>query len=191
MGIHRDPQALVSTLRAMRRQVDINTEVGVVHDIRLQVRRARMGRRQQRACVSSSSSAAGRVHAVHSRTPTLHSRTPTCTHALSHTHVALTHTLTRSHARYAGAAPVHRLWALLPPAVHRRGPAAAAHQARHCSAGGARGDGVRLAEPGAGGAHRVSAAAVFGGGCRVVCSMCECVRFVGQGTSALVLHPEP
>ena len=38
MGIHRDPQLLVDTLRAMRRQVDISTEVGVVHDIRLQVR---------------------------------------------------------------------------------------------------------------------------------------------------------
>ena len=38
VGIHRDPQELVSTLRAMRRQEDINTEVGVVHDIRLQVR---------------------------------------------------------------------------------------------------------------------------------------------------------
>ena len=36
MGIHRDPMLLVQTLRAMRRQVDINTEVGVVHDIRLQ-----------------------------------------------------------------------------------------------------------------------------------------------------------
>lgn len=38
VGIHRDPQMLVLTLRSMRRQVDINTEVGVVHDIRLQVR---------------------------------------------------------------------------------------------------------------------------------------------------------
>jgi DNA-directed RNA polymerase II subunit RPB2 len=36
VGIHRDPQMLVSTLREMRRQVDISTEVGVVHDIRLQ-----------------------------------------------------------------------------------------------------------------------------------------------------------
>ncbi|GAB4814750.1 hypothetical protein N2152v2_001796, partial [Parachlorella kessleri] len=36
VGIHRDPQMLVRTLRSMRRQVDINTEVGVVHDIRLQ-----------------------------------------------------------------------------------------------------------------------------------------------------------
>lgn len=37
VGVHRDPQMLVATLRQMRRQVDINTEVGVVHDIRLQV----------------------------------------------------------------------------------------------------------------------------------------------------------
>eukprot|EP00884_Botryococcus_braunii_P011421 jgi/Botrbrau1/2027/Bobra.0047s0010.2 len=36
VGVHRDPQMLVATLRQMRRQVDINTEVGVVHDIRLQ-----------------------------------------------------------------------------------------------------------------------------------------------------------
>ncbi|KAK9814090.1 hypothetical protein WJX72_000515 [[Myrmecia] bisecta] len=36
VGIHRDPQMLVRMLRQMRRQVDINTEVGVVHDIRLQ-----------------------------------------------------------------------------------------------------------------------------------------------------------
>jgi DNA-directed RNA polymerase II subunit RPB2 len=35
MGIHRDPQLLVRTLRQLRRQVDVNTEVGVVHDIRL------------------------------------------------------------------------------------------------------------------------------------------------------------
>ena len=28
VGIHRDPQTLVDTLRAMRRQVDISTEVG-------------------------------------------------------------------------------------------------------------------------------------------------------------------
>jgi DNA-directed RNA polymerase II subunit RPB2 len=35
MGIHRDPQHLVRTLRQLRRQVDVNTEVGVVHDIRL------------------------------------------------------------------------------------------------------------------------------------------------------------
>lgn len=39
VGIHRDPQLLVDTLRTMRRQVDVSTEVGVVHDIRLQVRR--------------------------------------------------------------------------------------------------------------------------------------------------------
>ena len=37
VGIHRNPQELVETLRAMRRQVDVSTEVGVVHDIRLQV----------------------------------------------------------------------------------------------------------------------------------------------------------
>ena len=36
VGVHRDPRMLVSTLRLMRRQVDINTEVGVVHDIPLQ-----------------------------------------------------------------------------------------------------------------------------------------------------------
>jgi DNA-directed RNA polymerase II subunit RPB2 len=36
VGIHRDPNALVDTLRQLRRQGDINTEVGVVHDIRLQ-----------------------------------------------------------------------------------------------------------------------------------------------------------
>lgn len=36
VGIHREPQTLVDTLRAMRRQVDVSTEVGVVHDIRLQ-----------------------------------------------------------------------------------------------------------------------------------------------------------
>ncbi|KAK9837485.1 hypothetical protein WJX81_006043 [Elliptochloris bilobata] len=36
VGVHRDPAMLVRTLRQMRRQVDINTEVGVVHDIRLQ-----------------------------------------------------------------------------------------------------------------------------------------------------------
>lgn len=35
-GIHRNPQQLVNTLRQMRRQVDINTEVGVVYDVRLQ-----------------------------------------------------------------------------------------------------------------------------------------------------------
>lgn len=36
IGIHRDPGELVAALRAMRRQSDINTEVGVVHDIRMQ-----------------------------------------------------------------------------------------------------------------------------------------------------------
>ena len=36
VGIHRDPGELVAALRAMRRQDDISTEVGVVHDIRLQ-----------------------------------------------------------------------------------------------------------------------------------------------------------
>jgi DNA-directed RNA polymerase II subunit RPB2 len=36
VGVHRDPASLVTTLRAMRRQVDINTEVGIVHDVGLQ-----------------------------------------------------------------------------------------------------------------------------------------------------------
>ncbi|KAK3248848.1 DNA-dependent RNA polymerase II [Cymbomonas tetramitiformis] len=36
VGIHRDPELLVRTLRQLRRQVDVNTEVGVVRDIRLQ-----------------------------------------------------------------------------------------------------------------------------------------------------------
>ena len=35
VGVHRDPASLVATLRAMRRQVDINTEVGIVHDVAL------------------------------------------------------------------------------------------------------------------------------------------------------------
>lgn len=35
VGVHRDPATLVRTLRSMRRQVDVNTEVGVVHDVRL------------------------------------------------------------------------------------------------------------------------------------------------------------
>ncbi|KAK9805346.1 hypothetical protein WJX73_004503 [Symbiochloris irregularis] len=35
-GIHRRPQELVTTLRKMRREVNINTEVSVVHDVRLQ-----------------------------------------------------------------------------------------------------------------------------------------------------------
>jgi DNA-directed RNA polymerase II subunit RPB2 len=36
VGVHRDPADLVKTLRALRRKVDITTEVGIVHDIRLQ-----------------------------------------------------------------------------------------------------------------------------------------------------------
>jgi DNA-directed RNA polymerase II subunit RPB2 len=36
VGIHRDPGVLVRTLREMRRQADISTDVGVVHDIPLQ-----------------------------------------------------------------------------------------------------------------------------------------------------------
>ncbi|KAB2637370.1 DNA-directed RNA polymerase II subunit RPB2 [Pyrus ussuriensis x Pyrus communis] len=35
VGIHRDPEMLVRTLRKLRRRVDVNTEVGVVRDIRL------------------------------------------------------------------------------------------------------------------------------------------------------------
>eukprot|EP00898_Chlorokybus_atmophyticus_P001664 jgi/Chlat1/2499/Chrsp175S02370 len=35
VGIHRDPDLLVRTLRQLRRQTDVNTEVGVVRDIRL------------------------------------------------------------------------------------------------------------------------------------------------------------
>ncbi|QCE13535.1 DNA-directed RNA polymerase II subunit RPB2 [Vigna unguiculata] len=35
IGIHRDPDMLVTTLRMLRRRVDVNTEVGVVRDIRL------------------------------------------------------------------------------------------------------------------------------------------------------------
>ncbi|XP_024532582.1 DNA-directed RNA polymerase II subunit RPB2 [Selaginella moellendorffii] len=35
VGIHREPEHLVKTLRQLRRQVDVNTEVGVVRDIRL------------------------------------------------------------------------------------------------------------------------------------------------------------
>jgi len=35
VGVHRNPGMLVTTLRTLRRQVDVNTEVGVVHDIRL------------------------------------------------------------------------------------------------------------------------------------------------------------
>jgi DNA-directed RNA polymerase beta subunit len=36
VGVHREPQQLVATLRALRRQLDINTEVGLVHDYGLQ-----------------------------------------------------------------------------------------------------------------------------------------------------------
>ncbi|WZZ25172.1 hypothetical protein YC2023_008573 [Brassica napus] len=35
VGVHRDPDMLVKTLRRLRRRVDVNTEVGVVRDIRL------------------------------------------------------------------------------------------------------------------------------------------------------------
>mmetsp|Transcript_20952 Transcript_20952/g.45838 ORF Transcript_20952/g.45838 Transcript_20952/m.45838 type:complete len:1183 (-) Transcript_20952:1037-4585(-) len=35
VGIHREPQTLVRTLRHLRRQVDVNTEVGVIYDIPL------------------------------------------------------------------------------------------------------------------------------------------------------------
>ncbi|XP_019229164.1 PREDICTED: DNA-directed RNA polymerase II subunit RPB2-like [Nicotiana attenuata] len=35
VGIHRDPDMLVRTLRRLRRRVDVNTEVGVVCDIHL------------------------------------------------------------------------------------------------------------------------------------------------------------
>ncbi|THG13649.1 hypothetical protein TEA_007388 [Camellia sinensis var. sinensis] len=35
VGIHRNPELLVKTLRQLRRQVDVNTEVGVIRDIRL------------------------------------------------------------------------------------------------------------------------------------------------------------
>ncbi|KAH6554648.1 hypothetical protein KP509_1Z318000 [Ceratopteris richardii] len=35
VGIHRNPDLLVRTLRQLRRQVDVNTEVGVIRDIRL------------------------------------------------------------------------------------------------------------------------------------------------------------
>ena len=37
VGVHREPQQLAATLRALRRQLDINTEVGLVHDYGLQV----------------------------------------------------------------------------------------------------------------------------------------------------------
>jgi DNA-directed RNA polymerase II subunit RPB2 len=36
VGVHRNPAELVATLRALRRQSDLNTEVSIVHDIRLQ-----------------------------------------------------------------------------------------------------------------------------------------------------------
>lgn len=36
IGIHRDPTEIVSTMRNMRREETINSEVGIVHDIRLQ-----------------------------------------------------------------------------------------------------------------------------------------------------------
>ncbi|KAG6404880.1 hypothetical protein SASPL_132457 [Salvia splendens] len=35
VGIHRNPELLVKTLRQLRRQVDVNTEVGIVRDIHL------------------------------------------------------------------------------------------------------------------------------------------------------------
>ncbi|KAG0490160.1 hypothetical protein HPP92_007023 [Vanilla planifolia] len=35
VGIHRNPDLLVKTLRQLRRQIDVNTEVGVIRDIRL------------------------------------------------------------------------------------------------------------------------------------------------------------
>ncbi|KAL0443973.1 UNVERIFIED_CONTAM: DNA-directed RNA polymerase II subunit RPB2 [Sesamum latifolium] len=35
IGIHRNPELLVRTLRQLRRQVDVNTEVGIIRDIRL------------------------------------------------------------------------------------------------------------------------------------------------------------
>lgn len=36
VGVHRNPTELVATLRHMRRQADVNGEVGIIHDIRLQ-----------------------------------------------------------------------------------------------------------------------------------------------------------
>jgi len=36
VGVHRNPAELVATLRHLRRQTDVNSEVGVIHDIRLQ-----------------------------------------------------------------------------------------------------------------------------------------------------------
>ncbi|CAA0816195.1 DNA-directed RNA polymerase II subunit 2 [Striga hermonthica] len=35
IGIHRNPELLVRTLRQLRRRVDVNTEVGIIRDIRL------------------------------------------------------------------------------------------------------------------------------------------------------------
>ncbi|KZV46369.1 hypothetical protein F511_07921 [Dorcoceras hygrometricum] len=35
VGIHRHPELLVKTLKQLRRQVDVNTEVGIIRDIRL------------------------------------------------------------------------------------------------------------------------------------------------------------
>ncbi|XP_073299286.1 DNA-directed RNA polymerase II subunit RPB2-like [Primulina huaijiensis] len=35
IGIHRHPELLVKTLKQLRRQVDVNTEVGIIRDIRL------------------------------------------------------------------------------------------------------------------------------------------------------------
>ncbi|KAL3645430.1 DNA-dependent RNA polymerase II [Castilleja foliolosa] len=35
IGIHRNPEQLVKTLRSLRRQVDVNTEVGIIRDVRL------------------------------------------------------------------------------------------------------------------------------------------------------------
>jgi DNA-directed RNA polymerase II subunit RPB2 len=48
VGVHRDPGELVAALRAMRRQADVNTEVGVVHDVRL--RELRLTTDQGRCC---------------------------------------------------------------------------------------------------------------------------------------------
>mmetsp|Transcript_14538 Transcript_14538/g.43946 ORF Transcript_14538/g.43946 Transcript_14538/m.43946 type:complete len:1179 (+) Transcript_14538:450-3986(+) len=36
LGIHRDPKTLIKAMKGMRRQVDIDTDVGIVHDIMLQ-----------------------------------------------------------------------------------------------------------------------------------------------------------
>lgn len=40
VGVHRNPTELVATLRLLRRQSDIESEIGIIHDIRLQVRLA-------------------------------------------------------------------------------------------------------------------------------------------------------